>query len=97
MFDFEDYFRGDVTLIGKSLLNSKYLLHSTKTVIKVKNHNHVRLIWDQYGWLPEVFEMVAPMRAVKIVTGHISEADKTRMTRDEYNQIRSTYQHLRPR
>lgn len=72
-----NFFLGNVKLVGQGLFRAKYMVENTNCIIKVKNNTHVRctelnqsmstghLLRERY------FEIIAPMDAVKVVSGSL--------------------------
>jgi hypothetical protein len=67
------FFKGEVRFAGQGLFNAKYSLVANGSIIKVNNGAHVRLIANQFGRFPDSFEIIAPMDAIKVISGSIPE------------------------
>ena len=85
-----DFFLGDVAFLKQGIIRATYRVKDSKCIIKVKNSTHVRC-FDQVGmsgnW-PEYFEIIAPMKAVKIVSGKMPDEYVLRRDRAFYLQRR---------
>jgi len=86
------FFRGPVRFAGQGLINAKYSLTKNGAITKVKNAVHVRLIRDQFGKFPDEFEIIAPMEAVKVISGDIPDDYTHHLPASEYLHLRQIYQ-----
>ena len=85
------FFRGLVHFERQSLLSAQYMLESNGSIIKVGNSGHFRLLGRNQIPFPPFFEIMAPMKAVKVVEGNIPESYIKVLPVSEYNRIRSMY------
>lgn len=85
-----DFYRGEVVLYKQGLKYSTYRIIENNATIDVHVAAHVRLVQYQFS-LPPTFEILAPMKYVKVVSGTIPSHQISRMMVREYSAIRSTY------
>lgn len=86
-----DFLFAYATLISQGLINARYELENSNAVVDVANSTHIRLVEDQFD-LPDTFRILAPMDAVKVVSGEIPSNKIHQMKASEYELIRKRYQ-----
>ena len=86
-----DFFYGEVRFLNQGLFNAKYSIVQCGSIIKVKNSTHIRLV-DNQNHFPGVIKIIAPMGAVKVVSGSIPESYIQFKTANEYLALRQIYQ-----
>ena len=94
MFDnYKDFFEGPVCFVDQGFFRATYSINGdVNNIIKVKNSTHIRMISNQRGIFPPIFDIIAPMSAVRITRGTVpSEYIKSR-TNDYYKRLRKIYQ-----
>jgi len=87
-----DFFTGEVKFLATGFINGKYLIISNEAIIKVKNSVHIRLIEHKFGKFPESFEIIAPLEAVKCVSGEIPDDYIKRLPASVYLELRQRIQ-----
>ncbi len=85
-----DFYRGEVVLQKQGLKYSTYRIVANNGTIDVHVAAHVRLVPHQFN-LPPTFEILAPMKYVKAVSGIVPEHQIFQMKVREYSAIRSMY------
>ncbi len=88
----EIYFIGEVKFIGQGFINAKYSVVCNGAIIKVKNSFHIRLIKKQFSIFPESFKIIAPMKAIKIISGVIPRQYIHYLPESEYLSLQKKYQ-----
>ncbi len=88
-----DFFKGYVRFIALSddAVDSPYSLVSNGSIIAVNNGVHLRLIENQTGAFPDSFEIIAPMDAVKVLRGNLTEEYIHYLPASEYLKLRQYY------
>jgi len=86
-----EFFKGDVRFISAGIRNSKYVITSNSSIIKVKNSTHIKLIQNQYDF-PETFEIIAPLDVVGVISGSIPSTYIQNLPALEYLRLRQIFQ-----
>jgi hypothetical protein len=87
-----EYFKGPVTFVDQGFFRATYSVDGdVNNIIKVKNSTHVRMLHDQFGRFPQIFDIVAPMSAVRTIRGSIPRSFITNMSDATYKSYRSMY------
>ena len=89
-----EYFKGSVRFVGQGFINAKYSLVVNGTIFKVKNSFHIRLIQKQLGKFPESFDIIAPIKAIKILSGEIPKELIFNLPESEYLELSQIYHDL---
>jgi len=86
------FFMGDVMLHKQGLLYAEYVVTSNNAIIKVNNGRHLRLV-DDNRFLPLIFEIMAPIKFVKIITGSIPQECMQTYSYNYYLALQKQYYH----
>ena len=87
-----EYFKGQVAFVDQGFFRATYSVGGdVNNIIKVKNGTHVRMLHDQFGRFPQLFDIVAPMSAVRTIRGSIPPSFIINMSDDTYKSYRRMY------
>ena len=87
-----EYFKGPVAFVDQGFFRATYSVNGdVNNIIKVKNSTHVRMLADQYGMFPPIFEIIAPMSAVRTIRGSIPGEFIRTMSDETYKSYRRAY------
>lgn len=87
-----DFFLGTVKFISSGIISAKYYIASNNAIIKVNNAIHVRLIEPPVIVFPEAFRIIAPIGAVKCISGDIPDSCIMNLHASTYLDYRMKYQ-----
>lgn len=85
-----EFYEGEVVLLQQSLKYSTYRIIENNAAIDVHVAAHVRKVEHQFS-LPPTFEILAPMKYVKLISGTIPEHHIRKMMVREYSAVRSMF------
>jgi len=86
---YRTFFKGEVHLINGGFFRAKFSVKNSNCIIKVKNSTHIKCVdkakeMKNNGFLPKDFEILAPMKAVKIISGELPDECLVTMHDSEY-------------
>jgi len=85
-----DFLFAEVKLTSQGLKTARYKLTNGGSVVDVDNSTHIRLVEDQNN-LPERFKVMAPMGAVKVISGNIPDENIQETNASDYLATRKRY------
>ena len=85
-----DFLQGEVRIVDFDYYVTNFELVENGAVVEVRNDIHIRLVDNPYR-LPETFEIIAPMTAVRIIKGKVPKNYVHKYTLRHYLILRKKF------